>query len=124
VAITYTDGILTQAITRGDGLTGDDVTTNVMQIANIPHRLTGEHIGEIIVRGEIIMPISVWKSINTEREAAGEPVFANPRNAAAGTIKLLDAQEVKKRGLVGYMYDVLVCSQYCSPCKGGIKGGS
>lgn len=105
VALTYTDGILTHAITRGDGYTGDDITLNVKTIKNLPHKISYNN--TLIVRGEIILPKSELARINTEREAAGEVPFANTRNAASGTIKLLDTSIVRSRKLVCYTYDIL-----------------
>ncbi|MFA6255624.1 MAG: NAD-dependent DNA ligase LigA [Candidatus Absconditabacterales bacterium] len=105
VELIYKKGIFTQAITRGDGLVGDDVTENVRTIKNVPKKLKLPL--DIHVRGEILMPKSIWKELNKEREDEGEIPFANTRNAAAGSIKLLDPKEVAKRGLVVYIYDVL-----------------
>ena len=84
---------------------GEDVTENVKTIKNIPKKLRLPL--DIHVRGEILMPKSVWKDINKEREEEGEIPFANTRNAAAGSIKLLDPREVAKRGLTCYVYDIL-----------------
>ncbi|MCX6824627.1 MAG: NAD-dependent DNA ligase LigA [candidate division SR1 bacterium] len=105
VELIYKKGEFTQAITRGDGSVGEDVTENVKTIKNVPRKLKDPI--DIHVRGEILMPKSVWKELNKEREEEGEIPFANTRNAAAGSIKLLDPQEVKKRGLVCYVYDIL-----------------
>lgn len=105
VELIYKKWIFTQAITRGDGMVGDDVTENVRTIKNIPKKLKFPL--DIHVRGEILMPKSVWKEINKEREEEWEMPFANTRNAAAGSIKLLDPKEVNKRGLVIYIYDIL-----------------
>jgi DNA ligase (NAD+) len=91
ISITYRKGVLTRALTRGDGTKGDDVTFNIKTIKNIPHRITEKSIpDEFIVRGEILMPRSVFDRINKERTEAGLVPFANPRNAAAGTLKTLD----------------------------------
>ncbi|MCF7834654.1 NAD-dependent DNA ligase LigA [Candidatus Gracilibacteria bacterium] len=105
VELIYKNGKLHQAITRGDGLVGEDITNNVKTIKNIPSKLS-ENI-DISVRGEIMMPKSVWKKLNQEKETNGEQAFANTRNAAAGSIKLLDSGEVSKRGLVCFIYDIL-----------------
>ncbi len=105
VEIIYKQWIFYQAITRGDGLTGEDITENVRTIKNIPKKLRFPV--DIHVRWEILMPKSVWKVINKERKEEWETPFANTRNAAAGSIKLLDPKEVSKRGLVCYIYDIL-----------------
>ena len=105
VEIIYKDGYLHQAITRGDGITGDDITTNVKTIQNLPKKISTQD--ELHLRGEIMMPRSVRKQINTQREKNDEMPFANTRNAAAGSIKLLDSSEVAKRGLICYIYDVV-----------------
>jgi DNA ligase (NAD+) len=105
VELVYEKGKLVQAITRGDGLVGDDITSNVKTIKSIPHTLKMPI--DIGVRGEIMMPKSVRKDINKEREENGETPFANTRNAAAGSIKLLDSGEVARRKLVCFVYDVL-----------------
>lgn len=105
VELIYKNGEFKQAITRGDGRVGDDVTENVRTIKNIPKTLKKPI--DIHVRGEILMPKSVWKELNKEREEEGETPFANTRNAAAGSIKLLDPKEVMKRGLIIYTYDIL-----------------
>lgn len=105
VELIYKKWLFTQAITRGDGMVGDDVTENVRTIKNVPKKL--KYPLDINVRGEILMPKSVWKEINKEREEEWEIPFANTRNAAAGSIKLLNPKEVNKRGLVIYIYDIL-----------------
>ncbi len=105
VEVIYKDGYLHQAITRGDGITGDDITTNVKTINSLPKKIATQD--ELHLRGEIMMPKSVRKEINTQREKSGEMPFANTRNAAAGSIKLLDSNEVTKRGLICYIYDLV-----------------
>ncbi|RLL82894.1 NAD-dependent DNA ligase LigA [Petrotoga sp. HKA.pet.4.5] len=110
VALRYTDGVLTQAITRGDGTTGEDITQNVKTIPSIPLRLR-ENL-TIEVRGEIYMPKKEFVRINSEREEKGLPVFANPRNATAGTLKLLDSTEVAKRKLSSFLYYVIFPQNY------------
>lgn len=105
VELIYKNGKFTQAITRGDGRVGEDITANAKTIKNIPQKL--KHPVDISVRGEIMMPKSVWKDLNKEREEEGEIPFANTRNAASWSIKLLDSKEVAKRGLVCYVYDIL-----------------
>ncbi len=108
VELIYKKWIFAQAITRGDGLVWEDVTENVRTIKNIPRKL--QFPLDIQVRWEILMPKSVLKDINKEREDDWEIPFSNTRNAAAGSIKLLDPKEVTKRGLVCYVYDVLAWS--------------
>ena len=105
IVITYTNGKLTKAVTRGDGYTGDDVTENVKTIKNLTKTITDKN--TVIVRGEIMMPKSVRKSLNIIRQDNGEEAFSNTRNAAAGSLKLLDTNEVAKRWLVCYIYDIL-----------------
>jgi len=102
IALWYEGGLLTRAITRGDGRRGDDVTNNVKTIRGIPLRLsdtTGGHTPMLEVRGEAYMPVAELARVNEEREAAGEPHFQNPRNATAGSLKLLDSRVTAKRGL-------------------------
>ena len=100
VTLVYRDGKLDYAATRGDGTTGDDVTQNVRTIRSIPTVLTGENIPALLeVRGEIFMPNAAFASMNEERDEAGLPTFANPRNATAGTLKQLDPKVVAKRPL-------------------------
>ena len=107
ISLTYTDGRLTRALTRGDGTQGDDVTTNVRTIRSIPLRLQGEDFpAEFEVRGEILLPWREFERINVEREAGGEQPFANPRNAAAGTLKQLNPKVVAKRRLDAYLYNL------------------
>ena len=102
ISLIYENGILKQGITRGEGQSGEDVTENIREIESIPKRL--KQPVNIEVRGEIIFPISNFNRINKEREDAGEDVFANPRNAASGTIRQLDSSIVKGRGLECYLY--------------------
>lgn len=104
ISLTYVDGALTQAVTRGDGVKGDDVTANVRTIRTIPLRLHGDYPPEFEIRGEILMPFSVFNMLNQERAEAGEPLFANPRNAAAGTLKLQNSAMVAKRQLYCFLY--------------------
>ncbi len=105
ISLIYEHGKLTQAITRGDGKQGDDVTANVKTIRNIPLILRGDNIPDYIeFRGEVLMPWDVFDSINKEREIQEEPLFANPRNAASGALKLLDSKVVASRRLQSYIY--------------------
>ncbi|MBR0497688.1 MAG: NAD-dependent DNA ligase LigA [Paludibacteraceae bacterium] len=108
ISLTYKDGKLVQAVTRGDGEKGDDVTANVRTIRSIPLTLpVGDYPEEFEIRGEILMPWSVFEQLNKEREEQEEPLFANPRNAASGTLKLQNSKEVAKRRLDAYLYFVL-----------------
>jgi DNA ligase (NAD+) len=108
ISLTYRNSILFRALTRGDGTKGDDVTPNVRTIRSIPLRVTGENIPyEFIVRGEVLMPRAVFDRLNNERTEADLPPFANPRNAAAGTLKLLDPKIVATRNLDCMMYFLL-----------------
>ncbi len=108
ISLTYENGLFVKAVTRGDGTQGDDVTTNVKTIRTIPLRLKGEYPNFFEMRGEIIMPHKSFNTINAEREEVGLPPFANPRNAAAGTIKLQDSKEVAKRKLDQYCYFMMM----------------
>ena len=110
ISLIYENGNLTRAVTRGDGKIGEDVTENVMEIESIPKKLK-EPIS-LEVRGEIILPIKNFNKINEEREENGEEVFANPRNAASGTIRQLDSTVVSKRGLDCYLYYLVNAENY------------
>ena len=108
ISLTYENGLLTRALTRGDGERGDDVTTNIKTIRSIPLRLVGSGYPELFeVRGEIILPRPGFEKMNLDRIEIGENPFANPRNAAAGSLKLQDSAEVARRPLDGYMYYAL-----------------
>ena len=107
ISLTYIDGRLTQAVTRGDGVQGDDVTANVKTIRSIPLVLSSHYPHEFEIRGEILMPWASFERLNAEREAAEEPLFANPRNAASGTLKSLDSKVVASRQLDAYLYYLL-----------------
>jgi len=107
MALHYEKGRLVRGVTRGDGVRGDEVTPNVRAIRTVPLRLHGADVpDELEVRGEVYFPRSRFEAMNREREAAGEETFANPRNAAAGSMKTLDTQVVKKRGLDIFLYSV------------------
>ncbi|MDR2973043.1 MAG: NAD-dependent DNA ligase LigA [Bacteroidales bacterium] len=99
ISLVYEKGRLLRAVTRGDGIQGDDVTQNVKTIKSIPLKLFGDYPDLLEVRGEILLPHSAFKKLNADREYIGEQPFANPRNAASGSLKLLDSAEVAKRGL-------------------------
>jgi DNA ligase (NAD+) len=108
ISITYRNGMLFRALTRGDGNKGDDVTKNVKTIGNIPHRLKENEVpAEFVMRGEILMTRAVFDKLNEEKIKSGLPPFANPRNAAAGTIKLLDSRIVASRSLECFFYFLL-----------------
>lgn len=120
IGITYQNGELVRAVTRGDGVKGDDVTANVRTIRSIPLKLRGNDFpADFEVRGEIILPHASFNRLNAEREEIGEQPFANPRNAAAGTLKMQNSSVVAKRGLDCYLYflngDLLPTeSHYCN----------
>jgi len=108
ISITYKNGLLFRALTRGDGNKGDDVTLNVKTIKNIPHKIDNKAIpSEFVIRGEILMTREVFDRLNDERVKAEIPPFANPRNAAAGTLKLLDPRTVASRSLECMVYFLL-----------------
>lgn len=108
ISLTYVDGKLTQAVTRGDGVRGDDVTQNARCIGSLPLVLSGSgYPREFEIRGEVLMRWDVFERLNGERDAAGEALFANPRNAASGTLKLQNSAEVARRGLDAYLYFML-----------------
>ena len=107
MALTYENGRLVRGATRGDGSSGDDVTMNVRTIRAIPLRLRGGPDGRIEIRGEVYLPRASFDRTNREREQRGEPLFANPRNAAAGTMRNLDPALVAKRGLSAFTYQVV-----------------
>jgi len=107
ISLTYEDGLLVRAVTRGDGEKGDDVTTNVKTIRSIPLRLHGNYPPAFEIRGEILMPWSVFDGLNREREEQEEQLFANPRNAASGTLKMQNSKIVASRKLDAYLYYLL-----------------
>lgn len=108
ISLTYDDGLLTRAVTRGDGMVGDDVTVNVKTIRSIPVRVTAHGLpSSFTMRGEIYISRKGFESMNNERLERGEPLFANPRNAAAGTLKLLDPRIVASRPLDCFLYYLL-----------------
>lgn len=106
VSIRYEHGVLVQAATRGDGSTGEDITANIRTIRAIPLRLSGEVPPVLEVRGEVFMPLSGFERLNNDAKARGEKVFANPRNAAAGSLRQLDPAVTAKRPLMFYAYAV------------------
>ncbi len=113
MSLTYEDGVLVHAATRGDGETGEDVTHNIRTIRSIPLRLTGtKHPKLIEVRGEVILPIRAFEKLNVEQAKRDDKVFANPRNAAAGTIRQLDPKIAAARPLTGFWYGIGACEGY------------
>jgi len=110
MALTYEQGLLVRGVTRGDGVTGEDVTANVKTIRSVPLRIDVKKlkipgpVHRLEVRGEVIMPRKAFEQLNAQREAAGEPKFANPRNSAAGTMRLLDSKIVANRKLDMFLY--------------------
>lgn len=123
ICLTYAKGKLVRALTRGDGTTGDDVTQNVLQIPSVPQELNegSGYPDEFEIRGEIYMPYRAFDKLNAKREMDGEAPFANPRNAASGSLKLLDPKSVKGRGLECTLYhlltDVPVASEHTQSLK-------
>jgi DNA ligase (NAD+) len=107
ISLSYENGVLIRAVTRGDGEKGDDVTANVRTIKSIPLRLKGDYPAEFEIRGEILLPFSVFEMLNREREEIGDQPFSNPRNAASGTLKLQNSSVVATRKLDAYLYHVL-----------------
>lgn len=108
ISLQYEEGVLIRAVTRGDGMQGDDVTTNVRTIHTVPLKLHGDFPPFFEMRGEIVMPFESFDHLNEQRVEAGEDLFANPRNAAAGTLKLQDSREVARRRLDNYCYYMMM----------------
>jgi len=107
IGLTYRDGEFVQAVTRGDGVQGDDVTNNVKTIRSVPLKLTGDYPSEFEIRGEIFLPRPIFEKINKEREEIGDALLANPRNAASGTMKMQDSKVVASRKLDCFLYNVI-----------------
>ena len=108
ISLIYKDGLLHQAITRGDGTQGDDITVNARTIRSIPLKLHGQgYPEEFEMRGEVYLPLKIFEKINKEREDAGDEPFANPRNSASGTLKMQDSAEVARRNLDSTLYYIL-----------------
>lgn len=126
LALTYENGILTRGVTRGDGVSGEDITQNIKTIRAIPLRLNLEAPPPVVeVRGEAFIPNQVFERINQDREAAGEALFANPRNAAAGTLRQLDSRVVAQRQLDFFAYTLLVPEgEICVGVADQIGGGA
>lgn len=106
MSLTYENGKLVRAVTRGDGVQGDDVTTNVKTIKSVPLQLKGDYPNSFDIRGEIILPLAGFAKMNEERLAAGEELYRNPRNTASGSLKLQDSAEVAKRPLDCLLYSL------------------
>src|SRR5690606_6264033 len=106
ISLTYENGRLKQAITRGDGFQGDDVTANVKTIRSLPLRLKGDYPPLFDIRGEIILPFAGFEKMNAEREELGEEPYRNPRNTASGSLKLQNSTEVAKRPLDCLLYSL------------------
>ncbi|HKW00202.1 MAG TPA: NAD-dependent DNA ligase LigA [Vicinamibacterales bacterium] len=108
IALTYEKGRLVRGVTRGDGVQGEDVTPNIRVIRAVPLKLRGAVPDLVEVRGEVYLPRADFERINDERAAAGEPVFANPRNSAAGAVRTLDSAAVARRGLRAFTYQIVM----------------
>ena len=108
ISLQYENGVLVRAVTRGDGTQGDDVTTNVKTIRTVPLKLHGDFPDFFEMRGEIVMPFESFNRLNEARAENSEDLFANPRNAAAGTLKLQDSKEVARRKLDNYCYYMMM----------------
>ena len=120
IALTYDDGRLVRGATRGDGVQGEDVTTNVRTIRALPLALRDAPPGRIEVRGEVYLPKEAFARTNRERAAAGEPLFANPRNTAAGAMRNLDPAHVATRGLRAWTYQLVADPQVVPPTHEGL----
>src|SRR5690554_4356503 len=107
ISLTYENGVLVRALTRGDGFQGDDVTANVKTIRSIPLQLKGDYPEIFDIRGEIVMPFEGFVKMNAERVELGEEAFSNPRNTASGSLKLQDSAEVAKRPLDCLLYNIV-----------------
>jgi DNA ligase (NAD+) len=107
ISLTYENGLLVQALTRGDGTQGDNVTANIKTIKSVPLKLQGDYPQKFEIRGEIVLPFEGFKALNAERLAAGEELYKNPRNTASGSLKLQDSAEVAKRPLDCLLYSVV-----------------
>ncbi len=123
IALTYEDGRLVRGATRGDGVRGEDVTTNVRTIRALPLVLRGAPAGRIEVRGEVYLPKEAFARTNREREAAGEALFANPRNTAAGAMRNLDPAHVATRGLRAWTYQLVADPALVPPTHDALLGG-
>ncbi len=107
ISITYEDGKLVRAVTRGDGIQGDDVTTNIKTIKSVPLQLQGDYPTKFDIRGEIVLPFDGFLKMNEERIANGEEPYMNPRNTASGSLKLQDSAVVAQRPLECLLYSIV-----------------
>jgi len=123
IALTYEEGRLLRGATRGDGSRGEDVTANVRTIRAIPLRLRGGPTGRVEIRGEVYLPRASFDRMNREREDAGLPLFMNPRNAAAGTMRNLDPALVSKRGLSAFVYQVVAPTTHAAGAAASATAG-
>lgn len=110
ISLLYVDGVLVRGVTRGDGETGEDITQNIKTLRNLPQYLKGENLPKRLeIRGEVLMPKAGFKKFNAEQEKNGEKVFANPRNASAGSLRQLDPKIARSRPLAFYAYGIAQC---------------
>jgi len=107
ISLTYENGLLVQALTRGDGTQGDNVTANIKTIKSVPLKLQGDYPDKFEIRGEIVLPFSGFKTLNEEKIAAGEEPYKNPRNTASGSLKLQNSVEVARRPLECLLYSIV-----------------
>ncbi|MEH6407746.1 MAG: NAD-dependent DNA ligase LigA, partial [Leeuwenhoekiella sp.] len=107
ISLTYENGLLVKAVTRGDGVQGDDVTNNIKTIRSVPLKLKGDYPEKFEIRGEIVLPFEGFSKMNAERVEAGEEPYRNPRNTASGSLKLQDSSEVAKRPLDCLLYTII-----------------
>ena len=107
ISIKYENGLLIQALTRGDGIQGDDITSNIKTIKTIPLKLKGQYPNFFEIRGEIILPLEGFQKMNEKRLSEGEPIFSNPRNTASGSLKMQDSRLVAERPLMCFLYSVI-----------------
>lgn len=121
LSLTYENGLLKRAVTRGDGVRGDDITSNAKTIRTIPLRLGDGYPGEFEARGEAFLPLQEFNRLNREKEKAGEPLLANPRNTASGTLKMQDSAIVAQRKLDCYMYALITNSEPIATHEEAIK---
>lgn len=118
IGLTYRNGVLVQAVTRGNGTVGDDITANARTIPTIPLRLKGDFPDDFEARGEVVYPFQAFEAMNRQREAEGDEPFANPRNAASGSLKLQDSAECAKRKLLFCMYFMMMDDQQAATSAG------
>jgi DNA ligase (NAD+) len=107
ISLTYENGLLVQALTRGDGTQGDNVTANIKTIKSVPLKLRGNYPSKFEIRGEIVLPFVGFRALNEEKIAAGEEPYKNPRNTASGSLKLQDSTEVARRPLECLLYSIV-----------------